>query len=46
MNRSAELQLRQNKCARNSALAPSWSSALQFRGSWSQGLRKRERAAF
>src|SRR5437762_5463772 len=40
MNRSAELQLGEARRAPN---APTWRSALQARGSWSQCMRKSER---
>ncbi len=43
MNRSAELQLRQIRRAKDTLIAPGWSPALQFRGSWSQCVRKSER---
>src|SRR5213592_1572973 len=42
MNRSAELQLRQVRRAKDTLIAPGWSPALQFRGSWSQCMRKSE----
>ncbi len=43
MNRSAELQLRQVRRRKKTLIAPGWSPALQFRGSWSQCMRKSER---
>ena len=43
MNRSAELQFRQIRRAKDTLISPGWSPALQFRGSWSQSMRKSDR---
>ena len=43
MNRSAELQLRPVRRAKDKLIAPGGSPALQFHGSLSQGIRKSER---
>ena len=43
MNRSAELQFGQIRRAKDTLIAPGWSPALQFRGSWSECMRKSER---
>src|SRR6266536_1734941 len=43
MNRSAELQLRPIWRAEDTLIAPGWSPALQFRGSWFAWMRKSER---
>ena len=43
MNWSAELQLRQVRRAQDTLIAPGWSPALQFRGSWSPCVRESER---
>ena len=43
MNRSPGLQLRQVRRRKKTLIAPGWSPALQFRGSWSLCRRESER---
>ena len=43
MNRSPGLQLRQVRRRKKTLIAPGWSPALQFRGSWPQCMRRSQK---